>query len=72
VTLLAVVGGLTLLIRKILHPEAVLAGFTSMMLITIGMAGIVISVLGVIGLYIARIYTQTQGRPLFIVREYHD
>jgi putative glycosyltransferase len=71
-TLLAVLSGLVLFIRKILHPEAVLAGFTSIMLITIGMAGIVITVLGVIGLYIARIYIQTQGRPLFIVREYHD
>jgi putative glycosyltransferase len=72
VTLLAVLGGLTLMIRKILHPEALLAGFTSVMLITIGMTGIVITVLGVIGLYIARIYTQTQGRPLFIVREHYD
>lgn len=72
ITLLAFLGGLMLLIRKILHPEALLAGFTSIVLITIGMAGIVITVLGVIGLYIARIYTQTQGRPLFIVREYHD
>jgi putative glycosyltransferase len=71
-TLLVVLSGLMLLIRKILHPEAVLAGFTSIMLVTIGMAGIVITVLGVIGLYIARIYIQTQGRPLFIVRDYHD
>lgn len=72
VTLVATLSGMTLLIRKLLHPEAVLAGFTSIMLITIGMAGIVITVLGIIGLYIARIYTQTQARPLFIVREYHD
>lgn len=72
VTLLAALSGFTLLIRKLLHPEAILAGFTSIMLITIGMAGIVITVLGIVGLYIARIYTQTQGRPLFIVREYYD
>lgn len=72
VTLIAALSGFLLLIRKLLHPEAVLAGFTSIMLITIGMAGIVITVLGVIGLYIARIYTQTQARPLFIVREYYD
>jgi hypothetical protein len=55
-----------------MHPDAILAGFTSIMLVTIGMAGVVITVLGVIGLYIARIYTQTQNRPLFIVREFHD
>lgn len=72
VTLVAMLSGLGLLFRKLLHPEAVLAGFTSIMLITIGMTGLVITVLGIIGLYIARIYTQTQARPLFIVREYHD
>jgi putative glycosyltransferase len=72
VTLLAVTIGIVMLVRKLIHPEAVLAGFTSLMLITIGMAGIVITVLGVVGLYIARIYTQTQNRPLFIVREFHD
>jgi putative glycosyltransferase len=72
VTLLAMMAGIMLLVRKLLHPEEVLQGFTSLMLVTIGMAGIVITVLGVIGLYIARIYTQTQNRPLFIVREFHD
>jgi putative glycosyltransferase len=72
VTLLAMVAEIALLARKLLHPEAVLQGFTSLMLVTIGMAGVVITVLGVIGLYIARIYTQTQNRPLFIVREFHD
>ncbi|RUL64273.1 glycosyltransferase [Dyella dinghuensis] len=72
VTLIAVVASAILLVRKIVHPEAVLAGFTSLMLVTIGMAGVIITVLGIIGLYIARIYTQTQNRPLFIVREFHD
>ena len=72
VTLLAMMAGITLFVRKLLHPEAVLQGFTSLMLVTIGMAGMVITVLGVVGLYIARIYTQTQNRPLFIVREFHD
>ena len=72
VTLLAMTVGIVLLVRKLLHPEAVLEGFTSLMLVTIGMAGMVITVLGIVGLYIARIYTQTQNRPLFIVREFHD
>lgn len=72
VTLLATVSGVGLLVRKLLHPDAVLQGFTSLMLVTIGMAGMIITVLGVVGLYIARIYTQTQNRPLFIVREFHD
>jgi putative glycosyltransferase len=72
VTLLAALGAALLLARKIVHPDAVLAGFTSIMVVTIGMAGVIITVLGIIGLYIARIYTQAQNRPLFIVRDYHD
>lgn len=72
VTFVAAVTGIALLLRKLLQPDAVLEGFTSLMLVTIGMAGIVITVLGIVGLYIARIYTQTQNRPLFIVREFHD
>jgi putative glycosyltransferase len=72
ITLCAGVAGVALVVRKLLHPEAVLTGFTSLILVIIGMSGIIISVLGVIGLYISRIYTQTQNRPLFIVREFHD
>ncbi|OOG48158.1 hypothetical protein B0E52_03135 [Rhodanobacter sp. C06] len=72
ITLCAGVAGIALIVRKLLHPEAVLTGFTSLMLVIIGMSGIIITVLGVIGLYISRIYTQTQNRPLFIVREFHD
>lgn len=72
ITLCAGIAGIALIVRKLLHPEAVLTGFTSLMLVIIGMSGIIITVLGVIGLYISRIYTQTQNRPLFIVREFHD
>jgi putative glycosyltransferase len=72
VTLIAAMAGIVLFVRKLLYPGAVLAGFTSIILVIIGMAGMIITVLGIIGLYIARIYTQTQNRPLFIVREFHD
>jgi putative glycosyltransferase len=71
-TLLATVAGIALLVRKLLNPAVVLQGFTSIMLVMIGLAGVTITVLGVVGLYIARIYTQTQNRPLFIVRNFHD
>lgn len=71
-TLLATTAAIALLVRKLLYPATVLQGFTSLMLVMIGLAGVIITVLGVVGLYIARIYTQTQNRPLFIVRNFHD
>jgi dolichol-phosphate mannosyltransferase len=33
------------------------------------MGGIQLLILGVIGEYLGRIYTETQGRPLYVVRE---
>lgn len=36
------------------------------MLAIVGMGDLILTTLGVSGLYIARIFTQTQGRPLYI------
>ena len=58
-------------IRKLLFPSSVLAGFTTLSLLIVGTSGIVITLMGVLGLYISRIFVQTQGRPAFIVREFH-
>lgn len=60
-----------ILVQKLLHPDAVLAGFTTIALLIIGMGGVIITLMGVLGLYISRVFVQTQGRPTFIVRQFH-
>jgi putative glycosyltransferase len=60
-------------VRRILYPESLLTGFTTLALITSMSAGMIMMSLGVIGLYISRIYSQTQNRPVYLIRSvYRD
>lgn len=60
--------GLFWLVKKLLHPELVLSGFTSLMVSIWFLGGIIIGALGLLGLYIAQIYNQTRARPRYIIR----
>jgi dolichol-phosphate mannosyltransferase len=42
-------------------------GWTSLMLVVAFLSGVQLLVLGVIGQYLARLYTQAQGRPVFVI-----
>lgn len=70
-TFCAVAFAAAIAIRKLLFPSSVLAGFATLSLLIVGTSGIIITLMGVLGLYISRIFVQTQGRPAFIVREFH-
>jgi putative glycosyltransferase len=69
-TAAAVAFACFILVRKLLDPSSLLAGFTTLSLLIIGMGGVIITLMGVLGLYISRIFVQTQARPNFIVRDY--
>ena len=60
--------GTVLLVGKIANPDAILSGFTTLALLTSLSAGMIMMSLGVIGLYISRIYSQTQNRPVYLIR----
>ncbi len=70
-TALSGLAGIYLLVNKWLHPEKILAGYTSLALLMLCLGGVIITFMGILGLYVARIFTQTQGRPPFIVRTVH-
>ncbi|MDE7227537.1 MAG: glycosyltransferase family 2 protein [Treponemataceae bacterium] len=57
-----------IIIRKTFWGDEV-QGWASMVCIMIFVAGIQLSVIGIMGLYISRIYTEVKSRPIFIVRE---
>jgi len=59
---------LVLLVEKIIYPEVVLSGFTSIMLSIWFLGGTTILVLGVIGIYVAKIFQEVKRRPLYIAR----
>jgi putative glycosyltransferase len=65
--------GSVLVVRKLVHPEAILSGFTTLSLLISMSAGMIMMSLGVIGLYISRIYNQAQNRPVYLIRSlYRD
>jgi putative glycosyltransferase len=73
IAFISVIYGGWLFVHKLLHPDAVLSGFTTLSLLTSLSAGMIMMGLGVIGLYISRIYNQTQNRPIYLIRSiYRD
>ena len=57
-----------LVVRKILFDDALL-GFTSMVALTTLSLGIITTGLGVIGIYLGKVFTQVQNRPAYIVKD---
>jgi putative glycosyltransferase len=57
-----------LVVQKMLYPESVLSGFTMLAVLSAYSFGINFTALGIIGLYIHRIFRQVQDRPRYIVR----
>ena len=57
-----------LVARKVLFDDALL-GFTSMVALTTLSLGIMTTGMGVIGIYLGKIFTQVQNRPTYIVKD---
>lgn len=55
-------------VRKLIHPEATLLGFPTIVALLTAFFGALMIGLGVIGVYVARIFVQIQQRPLYIVK----
>ncbi|WP_084360577.1 glycosyltransferase family 2 protein [Hydrogenophaga palleronii] len=72
VSLFSATYSIYLLARRLLFPETVLDGFTFLALVSVGSAGMILVALGVIGLYIHRIFKQVQARPIFIVKQIYS
>ena len=47
-------------------------GYASLLVATLTLSGIILLCLGVIGSYLGRIYDEVKGRPIYIVREFHE
>src|SRR5262249_12988276 len=69
ITLLSMVYAGSLLIRKFLHPETLVSGFASIFISIWFLGGTILSALGIIGMYIGRIFIQVKGRPQYVIRE---
>jgi putative glycosyltransferase len=70
ISMLSLVIGLVLLIRR-LFMGLVLAGWTSVMISVWFLGGLLILCVGVVGIYISKIFIETKNRPYSIVRKIH-
>lgn len=60
--------GASLVIRKLLFPNTMLLGYTSLVISIFFMGGLTILFLGVIGIYISKIFVEAKDRPIYLVR----
>lgn len=72
VSLLSLLGIIYALVLKIFFPEITVSGWTLLMISVLFIGGVQMLMLGILGVYIGRIYTQVQERPLYIVSEIYD
>lgn len=66
---LAAFPGLCVAVGKALIPGGPAAGWLSMINILVFLAGIQILCLGIVGLYVSRMYLETKGRQIYIEKE---
>jgi putative glycosyltransferase len=64
----ALFAGGFLIARKLLYPESISLGWPSLMVSIWFLGGVVIAFLGVIGIYLSKIFNETKGRPLYVVK----
>jgi putative glycosyltransferase len=57
------------ILQRLLHPEGVLAGFTTLAVISIMSTGVISLFLGLTGIYISRIFKQSRQRPHYIIKK---
>ncbi len=68
----AIVGflwGLIIVIRKIVNPAEILAGYSSLMAVILVVGGVLMLMLGLVGEYIGRIYISINRSPQYVVRD---
>lgn len=64
----AFAGILYALLMKVFAPRVTIEGWTFIVISILLIGGIQLIMLGILGSYIGRVYTEVQGRPLYIVR----
>lgn len=72
VAFLSFLGILYAIFMKIFFPQITIEGWTFIVIAILFIGGVQMIMLGVLGSYIGRIYTESQNRPLYVVRKVHS
>lgn len=67
VSFIAFLGILYAIFMKIFFPDITIEGWTFIVIAVLFVGGVQLIMLGVLGSYIGRIYTETQDRPLYMI-----
>lgn len=67
-SVISLIGIIYALGRKLFFPSQVVSGWTFTIIVVLLVAGIQLLMMGIMGTYLGRIYTQVKGRPLYSVR----
>lgn len=68
-TLFSFLFGLYLIIKKIVYSDYILRGYTSMIVIILFSTGVIVMSLGILGIYIEKLYNQVKNRQRYIIRK---
>jgi putative glycosyltransferase len=60
--------GSFLIINKLVAPESVVSGFAALMVSIWFLGGLIILLIGLIGIYVSRVFVEVKERPVFVVR----
>ncbi|MBM2815876.1 MAG: glycosyl transferase family 2 [Ignavibacteria bacterium] len=64
---ISVIWSIVTVIRRLIHPEIFIPGYTATVLLIVFFGGIQLMATGLIGEYIGRIYEEIKKRPLYII-----
>jgi putative glycosyltransferase len=67
----ALSAGATLVVYKIARPESISLGWPSIVVSVWFLGGAIISFLGIIGIYLSKVFYEAKGRPQYVVRAVH-
>lgn len=68
----SMLAGLYFIVVKLLYPESVVSGYTSIIVSLWLIGGLVIGAIGLLGFYVAHIYEQTRDRPRYIIKRRYE
>lgn len=69
ITFISFAYGINLFMAALKNPLAERTGYSSIMIVMLFLGGVIITILGMIGEYLARIYMEVKNRPIYIERE---
>lgn len=69
IVLIAVIGAVYTLIGALNTPDTARTGYSTLLIVMLFLGGVIITILGMIGEYMARIYMEVKQRPIYFTKE---